>query len=266
MSYLRNDMHQIIRKGVIKTSKKPIDLHGDQTNGATIAIVSPIENLPGDSYYILVNDDRGGSDEWFPNWPAVCRRVAQYEQDGVSIEWEEDIGMLFDLEDHRKIKPLEIIIPYEVGDVFSIGYDAGFAYLQAIGIHPIFGALVRIFDGMHATADMNVDSIVKSSDRFFTFMDVSYNLKLDFIRRVGHVPIVIENDKYPLFRRGASPDINGRMQDWYVIDPASIKTLKLNELTEADRRIPVLCIFNYLNLRDVVFGKRNVDFDARRYE
>jgi len=129
-----------------------------------------------------------------------------------------------------------------VGDVIEISTRRGFAYGQVTHEHRLYGWLIRVLRGLHATRPAIAD-LVRMPTSFFTFVALEVGLDEGIFQLIGSSRVPTEAQRLPVFK-WSFPARSARDQDWWLWDP-NARGPGMNrvhvgkELSPEHRKLPV---------------------------
>jgi hypothetical protein len=145
----------------------------------------------------------------------------------------------------------------KIGDIIEIPTPAGLAYAQYTHRHtarPKFGALLRVFSGLHAIRPTSFGDIVKGPVQFSTFFPLGASCNRGIVQVVGSEPIPAEAQPFLTFRSGMR-GADGKVAKWWLWDGA--KSWPIGKLKDAQRAYPIRSVWNYaLLVHRIVSGWR----------
>ncbi len=138
-----------------------------------------------------------------------------------------------------------------LGDIFEIATPKGVAYGQYINKHEDYGAVIRIFRGMHERRPPKIAEIMNEV-QFVTFFPLQNAIKHGDVTIVGNEPIPPNASKFPTFRSGLANPATGKASVWWLWD--GVKEWRVDNITPEQRGIPILEVVN-----DTLLIERIVD-------
>ena len=104
-----------------------------------------------------------------------------------------------------------------IGDIVEIPVDSQFAYCQYTHKHSRYGALIRVFDGVHDKRPGDMLALVAGTVAFSTFFPLGSACNRAIVRVVDNAPIATANAEFPTFKT-RSVGANNAFGPWYLWD------------------------------------------------
>lgn len=133
----------------------------------------------------------------------------------------------------------------KIGDIIEIPLPKGFGYAQYTHKHdkpPHYGALLRVFPGVHKTRPANFTDLANADPQFFTFFPLGAALWRGIVGIAGNIAIPDRFRNWPTMRCAGFIDRNGRVHDWWISDWT--KDTQVKTLTAEQRRLSLLEVIN----------------------
>ena len=132
--------------------------------------------------------------------------------------------------------------PTRIGDVIEIPTAKGLAYAQFTHKMPRHGHLIRVVEGLWRQRPQEIDDVVVSPTRFFTFFPVAAALNQNIVSLAGNTPVPPEFAKFPLMRQsGLVPPGGGRV-DWWLWDGR--EQWRIGSLNPEQRKLSIASVVN----------------------
>ena len=131
-----------------------------------------------------------------------------------------------------------------IGDVIEIATPRGFAYAHYTHRHdvpPKFGALLRVFSGLHAARPDTFGSIVNGPVQFVTFFPLGPACSRGIVEVVGNETIPASARAFPIFRSGTR-GADGKVAKWRRWD--GTKSWPIDTLGREERALPIRSVWN----------------------
>lgn len=125
----------------------------------------------------------------------------------------------------------------KVGDVLEIQTSSGFIYLHFLGKHHEYGACVAVTSS--STAVSAPVSAAIFADAFVTFYPATVAVSRGLARVVGNLPSAGIPKRW---RRAGARE--GRKVATWIIEEEGTRFLR-RELTDEERRLPIVAIWNH---------------------
>jgi len=130
----------------------------------------------------------------------------------------------------------------KIGDIIEIPTTKGFAYAQYTHKHKMYGALIRILEGLFDKRPEDFTHLVKKKHRYATFIALQSSVNQGFFTIVGNEPVPEEANKFPLFRAaGAIPREGGKVLNWWLWDGE--KEWFIDQLKPEQRSLPIASVW-----------------------
>jgi len=132
----------------------------------------------------------------------------------------------------------------KLGDVLEIPTTKGFAYLQYVNRHPVYGALIRVLPGLYVKRPERFSDLVRQPERFFTFFPVGAAVNQGIVIIVANESIPGAAQKIPIMRVEGGIDKGGRVLNWWIIDSEGDRKWMVSELSQEQKNLPIAGIMN----------------------
>lgn len=130
----------------------------------------------------------------------------------------------------------------KAGDIVEITTPSGWAYAQFLQKHKQYGALIKVFTGVHEDRLIAFDSLVGRGEAFVCFFPLNAAVDREIVEIVGNIQISEESKKFPLFRDGVADPGTGKVKDWWLWDGEN--EWKVGDLTVDQRKLPIRGVWN----------------------
>jgi hypothetical protein len=145
-----------------------------------------------------------------------------------------------------------------IGDVIEIETGSKLAYFQFTHKHQKYGALIRVFDGLHDSRPEDIIELVNSKVRFSTFFPLGAACNRGIVQIVDNVKIAAGNAEFPTFKTravGANKDFGS----WYLWDGE--REWRKADLSEGELAFPNRGVVNDTTLvKRIREGYSNLDY------
>jgi hypothetical protein len=144
----------------------------------------------------------------------------------------------------------------KIGNIVEIGTPSGLAYALYTHRNAEFGAMLRLFDILHASRPSSCETLVKDAVRFTTFYPLQPAVNRGFVQIIGNVSVPEDLRAFPLFRAAGLIDPQTRRAtSWWLWD--GTEEWRIGDLTPEQRKLPIRSIWNHAFLVDrIVEGWR----------
>jgi hypothetical protein len=148
------------------------------------------------------------------------------------------------------------------GDVVELSTPAGLAYAIYTHRDSVCGAMIHVFDQLHASRPHDLAELTKTKVRFITFYPLQAAVNRNFVTVVGNVPIPDHLRAFPLFRAaGAIDPTTHRVINWWLWDGK--KEWRIGALTSPQRKLPIRATWNHTCLVDRIAEGWRPETDRR---
>lgn len=130
----------------------------------------------------------------------------------------------------------------KAGDIIEIATPSGWAYAQFIQKHKQYGALIKVFAGVHEDRLIACDSLVGRGEAFVCFFPLSAAVDRGIVQMVGNIAVSEESRNFPLLRDGIADPNTGKVTDWWLWDGEN--EWKVGALTADQRKLPIRGVWN----------------------
>lgn len=130
----------------------------------------------------------------------------------------------------------------QIGDIIEIKTGKGLAYAQYTHRNKPFGALIRVFEGLHALRPSDLEQLAASSVAFSTFFPLNSALREKVVEKVGRAAIAPQNQAFPLFRDGVHDPITKKVGTWWLWD--GTREWKVGKLKPGQYHLPIRGVWN----------------------
>ena len=149
-----------------------------------------------------------------------------------------------------------------IGDIVEIETPVGLAYALYTHHDVEFGAMLRVFDELHAKRPRVPEEVLMHEVRFSTFYPLRAALREGLVRIAGNAPVPDCLRTFPLFRAAGLVDpTRRRVQDWWLWDGQ--KEWRVGRLTPEQRKLPIRAVWNHTYLFDRIVDGWRPDTDPR---
>jgi hypothetical protein len=149
----------------------------------------------------------------------------------------------------------------KIGDVVEICTRQGRAYAIYTHLHPVYGALLRVFDQLRPVRPFEIADITRSAIRFSVFFPLQAAIENEIVEIVGNVSIPDELKAFPTFRAGMVNPISKQVDKWWLWDGEN--EWEVGDLTEETRRLPIRGVWNDTLLINRIENGWRPENDAR---
>lgn len=149
----------------------------------------------------------------------------------------------------------------KIGDVVEIVTQRGFAYAHYSHKHPRFGALLRVFRGIHSVRPTNLAAIILEEPQFLVFFPLGAAVNRQIVFVVGNLPLPQHAQLFPMFRSGIADPVTKKVNVWWLWDGK--KEWRVGTLTAAQQKLSMRHIVNDTELIDRIvrgYNPENVGF------
>ncbi|HUT18234.1 MAG TPA: hypothetical protein VM366_03665 [Anaerolineae bacterium] len=134
----------------------------------------------------------------------------------------------------------------KIGDIVEIETGKGLAYALYTHRHtdpPRFGALLRVFDGIHAARPADISQVLAHRVRFSTFFPLGAAVNRGIVKIAGSVEIPEPLRAFPVFRNGTPDPKTKKVAVWWLWD--GHRQWRAGRLTAGQKReYPLLEVIN----------------------
>ena len=155
----------------------------------------------------------------------------------------------------------------KIGDLVEIKTSKGLAYALYTHRHekpPRYGAMLTVFEGLHASRPPRIECVAESRVQFTTFFPLSAAVQQGIVEVVGNVPVPEHLTTFPVFRNGVVNPRTKRVDDWWLWDGE--RSWRVGRLLPEQYKLPIEGVWNDTLLierieqhwrpeNDPVFGK-----------
>ena len=163
----------------------------------------------------------------------------------------------------RRAMPLTDRVRPRIGDVVEVSTPAGLAYAQFTHKHdepPKFGALIRVFPGLHERRPKDFAAVLQQRPLFSTFFPLGAACNRGIVKIVAEERVPQHLSDWPTFRNAPRRE-PGRAKSgpWFLFDGK--REWKVESLSEDQlREYPPLAVWNdTLLIERIVSGWRHED-------
>jgi hypothetical protein len=139
-----------------------------------------------------------------------------------------------------------------IGDIIEVRTPGGLVYAiytHKHVKHPRYGAMIRVFDKMHAVRPDSLAEAVKYPVMFTTFYPLQAAVNKQVVEVVGNVPVPDRLKAFPVFRvAGLADQATNRVSNWWLWDGE--KEWRVGVLTAEQRKLPIRGVWNHEFLVD----------------
>lgn len=128
-----------------------------------------------------------------------------------------------------------------LGDLVEISTPRGLAYAQYINSHKKYGALLRVFSGLH---DRRLEHVKFATGevQFVCFFPLQAAVNREIVTVVGNELVPDEASAFPTFRAGVIDPATGKVAVWWFWDGE--KEWRVGTLTPEQRSMPIRGVWN----------------------
>jgi hypothetical protein len=139
----------------------------------------------------------------------------------------------------------------KVGDVLEVETPQGLAYIQYVGLHSRYGDLIRVLPGLYEKRPAEFAPLVSQAG-YMTFYPARASVRQRFNEIVGFSPLPPEGAMPKVVRRERPNPCNlDETIGWTLVDSDGRETKrKRSELTEAEKKLPIVAIWDHQVLID----------------
>jgi len=140
-----------------------------------------------------------------------------------------------------------------LGDVYEIKTEKGYAYFQYANDYEFAGdQVIRIYQGFFKMPIESVNELAgRPKKQILIYTLKREGLKYKDVRKVGHIPLIEEEKKFPLLIDDSWVEMGG---PWSIFDGK--KYVRIGRtLTEEQKKIPPTGILNTIALKLMLIGK-----------
>jgi hypothetical protein len=126
-----------------------------------------------------------------------------------------------------------------LGDVVEIRVKGGFGYAQYINRHtdfPVYGPLIRVFEGVFDARRGDFSGLVKQKEQFQTFYPLGTAVSQGLVTIVAHEEIPDRCREFPVFKAWNENFRTGK-RTWFLWDGGEDR--KVGQLTRQQRSYPI---------------------------
>ena len=130
----------------------------------------------------------------------------------------------------------------KIGDVVEIRTRQGLAYAHYTHKHKLYGALLRVFNGIHDAPLNTYEDVVTQRPAFSVFFPLSAAVNKKIVSIVGNVAVPSEAQIFPIFRGGTVHPSTHKVEVWWLWDGE--REWRVGDLTDEQRTFPILGVWN----------------------
>jgi hypothetical protein len=130
----------------------------------------------------------------------------------------------------------------KIGDVVEIRTRKGLAYAHYTHKHKLYGALLRVFNGIHDAPLNTYEDVVTQRPAFSVFFLLSAAVNKQIVSIVGNVAVPGEAQIFPIFRGGTVHPSTQKVEVWWLWDGE--QEWRVGDLTDEQRIFPIRGVWN----------------------
>ncbi|KSV75938.1 hypothetical protein N185_15950 [Sinorhizobium sp. GW3] len=131
---------------------------------------------------------------------------------------------------------------HEIGDLIEIEVPSGRAYALFTHSSKMYGALVRVFPGIHQNRPEDVFDLVHHEPLFSCFFPLSAAVKQGRVAVAGKFRVPDELAAFPVFRAGMVNPATGKVDNWWLWDGEN--ETRIGHLTPEQRKLDIRGVWN----------------------
>lgn len=140
----------------------------------------------------------------------------------------------------------------KIGDLAEISTARGKAYALFTHKETQWGALLRVYSGVHPDRPDDLSSLLSSPVQFVVFFPLQAAVNRGLVDIVGNFEVPKELEKAPRFRSAGAVDRDGRVLDWYV--EGAFGKQRVTKLTDKQKKLPIRQVVNDTALIEMIEG------------
>lgn len=130
----------------------------------------------------------------------------------------------------------------KIGDIVEITTNEGFAYAQYTHKHQLYGALLRVFEGIYESRPSDLEDVVRHKVAFSCFFPLGAAVHRKIVSIIGNAAVAKEEQHFPIFRNGTMDPSMGKVEVWWLWDGE--RQWRVGKLTPEQRAFPILGTWN----------------------
>lgn len=148
----------------------------------------------------------------------------------------------------------------KIGDLIEIEVSSGWAYALFTHSSKMYGALLRVFPGIHPNRSEEASALVHQEPLFSCFFPLSAAVKQGRVAVVGIVRVPGELAASPVFRAGMVNPATGKVDNWWLWDGENES--RVGSLTPEQRKLDIRGVWNDRLLVDRIVKQWRPEQDA----
>jgi hypothetical protein len=129
-----------------------------------------------------------------------------------------------------------------IGDIIEVVTRKGCAYAQHTHRHPVYGALIRVFEGTYPERPGDFEAISQAPIAFSVFFPLNSALRQKVVTTVAITAVATWNQVFPVFRSGTPHHISKKVETWWLWD--GVREWMVGNLTPDQRSLPIRGVGN----------------------
>jgi hypothetical protein len=142
---------------------------------------------------------------------------------------------------------------FVAGDIFEIEVDGKTGYFQYIYTDDVYSACIRILPGVHSSPVQDFGPLAMKNELTTTFFPLGFAVRKMLVKKVGRAPLP-DGVRVPPLMRSSGPIIKGKPTRWFLWNGDNSKTVKLENPTDEQIRLPSLGIVNDTAIKSMIKG------------
>jgi len=131
----------------------------------------------------------------------------------------------------------------KIGDIVEITTNEGYAYAQYTHKHQLYGALLRVFEGIYESRPSDLEEVVRHKVAFSCFFPLGTAVHRKIVSIVGNVPVPETLQQFPIFRSGTMDPSTRKVEVWWLWDGE--REWRTGKLTPEQRAFPIRGTWTY---------------------